>query len=288
MAAPGKGKASRPDAAEALQKLERPGVKWKVVGQVAAGIVVLWVVALMTVPWVSWWGVGVMGVVTAAALGFAVYAWLLTRRSAAIVDILKTATDAEGRKKALAELESRGKDDAMNALARAQLVAQESPGEAMSILEGIDLKKAPAVVQDEVRANLVLMYLVQNRVRDAREIVDDIRLDRQPQAKSKAMYAAVVAEAWARTGKGEDAKNLLETYDVNDPEFVDVRAVLLRAQAYTFVATKNRGLARKAVEQLSRVDPNMVLALAQRAGNPELAKMAKQLAPKQRVKRVMR
>jgi hypothetical protein len=287
VAATNKGAGSRPDPAEALGKLERPGIKWKVVLQVVAGAAILWVVALMTVPWIGYWGVGVVGVLTAALVGFGGYALRMTRRSAAIVDILRGATDPEGRRKALAQLEARGKGDAMGALARAQLVAQEDPGEAMRILEQVTLDKEPGVVQDEVRSNLALMYLAQNRVRDARDLVDDIRLDRQPQAKAKALYAAVKAETWARTGKGDDAKALLETYDALDPEFAEIRPVLLRAQVYTFTSTKNRGLARKAMTQLAQVDPNMVL-MFQKGGNPEISKMARQLAPKQRVKRVMR
>ncbi|MFW6051333.1 MAG: tetratricopeptide repeat protein [Myxococcota bacterium] len=289
MAPPKQDAAAAPsDPAAALGRMERPGIKWKVVVQVALGLAVLWVVAFMTVPWIGYWGVGVVGALTAAVLGFGLYAWRMTRRSAAIVDILKTATDPEGRQKALEALEAQGKNDAMSALARAQLVAQESPGEAMAILEGVDLDKAPAVVRDEVRANLALMYLVQNRVRDAREVVEEIRLDRQPQAKAKAMYAAVVSEAWARTGKPDEAKKLLETYDVDDPEFAEVRPILLRARVYTFVGTKNRGLARQAMQRLAALDPNMVMALAQKGGQPEVAKMARQLAPKQRMKRVMR
>ena len=42
----------------------------------------------------------------------------------------------------------------MTTIAQAQLVSQEDPGEAVRILEGIDIKKAPAMVQDDVRANL--------------------------------------------------------------------------------------------------------------------------------------
>jgi tetratricopeptide (TPR) repeat protein len=276
---------SRPDPAEALAKLERPGIRWKVILQVALGAAILWVVALMTVPWVGYWGVGVVGVLTALLVGFGGYALRMTRRSAAIVDILKSATDAEGRKKALAQLEARSKGDAMSALARAQLVAQEDPGEAMRILEQVKLDKEPGVVQDEVRSNLALMYLAQNRVRDARDVVEEIRLDRQPQAKAKALYAAVKAETWARTGKADEAKALLETYDVKDPEFAEVRPVLLRAQVYTYTATRNRGMARTALEMLAHIDPNMVL-MFQKAGNPEVSKMARQLAPKQRIKRM--
>lgn len=286
----------RPDPVEALDQLERPTIKWKVILQVVAVFALIWLAVGMTWQWTHWWGVGVAGVLTLVALGFGVYVWRLTRKSAAIVDILKGATDAEGRKQAIEQLEARkgaGKD-ALNALARSQLVAQDDPAEAMAILEGIDLDKAPAVVQDDVRANLALLYLLHGRVKDARPLADEIRLDRQPQPKAKAMYAAVVAETHARTGKAQDAKDLLEDYDPADPAYGEVAAVLLRARCYTYVATKNRGLAKTAMEQLAAVDGRMVQAFTQKGTPPELRKMAMQILgragalPKPKVRMKMR
>jgi len=216
--------------------------------------------------------------------------------SAAIVDILKGATDEEGRQAALEKLRAGGGkgSDAMRKLAEAQLVAREAPNEAISILESIDLKKAPAVVQDDVRANLALMYLMNNRTRDARELADEIRLDRQPQAKAKAMYAAVQAEAFARTGKSDDAMKIIDTYDAGDPEYGEVNGMLYRAQVYTYMAKKKRGLAKKAMQQLAMVDPNMVAAFAMKGTHPQLNKMAKQVLqasgamPRQKMKMVRR
>ena len=141
----------------------------------------------------------------------------------------------------------------------------------------IDLKKAPAMVQDDVRANLAMFYLMSGRAKDARALADEIRLDRQPQARAKAMYAAVVAESFARTGKADEARKLLETYDASDKEFGQVSGMLLRAQVYTFNATKKRGRARKAMEALLEVDPNMVAAFVQKGQRPELTRLAKQV-----------
>lgn len=285
----------RPDAAEALAQMERPTVRWKTIAVVAIIFVVLWGLVIGLVPFIGYVGVIVAGVVTAVAAGFGIYLWRLTRKSQGIVDILKTATDASGRKQALERLETSGKKgDAMNALARAQLLAQESPSEAIRTLEAIDLKKTPALVQNDVRANLALLYLMNNRAREARELADDIRLDQQGQPKGKALYAAVVAESFARTGKPDEAKALLETYDAADPAFGEVGAMLYRAQVYTYMATKNRGMAKKAMQQLAAIDPNMVAAFVMKAKNPALAKMAKQIiqssgvVPKQKMKMVRR
>ena len=292
-------KSKRPppkDPNQAIAELEQPTIKWKVVAQIAVGFAILWVVAIGLMQYgLGIWPPLVAGVLTLVAAGFGVYILRLTRRSRAIIDILKTATDEEGRKEALQKLEGSGKkDDAMRALARAQLLARESPQEAMEALEEIDLKKAPAVVQDDVRANLALLYLSHNRIRDARELADEIRLDRQPQAKAKALYAAVVAESFARTGKSEEAKKLLETYDPADPEFGEMSAMLYRAQVYTYTATKNRGMARTAMQRLAAIDPNMLGVFVVKGTNPALSQMARQLLgeagaiPKQKMRMRMR
>ena len=268
------------DIGEALDQIEQPKMNWKVLGLIGLALAVLWVIAGILQPNIGYVGFIVAGVLTLVALGFLTWVWRLTRKSADIAAILKGATDKESRLAALEQLRARqtpGGKDALNAIAQAQLIAQENQGEAIRILEAIDLAKAPAIVQDDVRANLAMFYLMTGRTRDARELADEIRLDRQPQAKAKAMYAAVVAEAFARTGKPEDARKLLETFDASDKEFGQVSGMLLRAQVYTYTATKKRGRAREAMEQLLEVDPNMVAAFVQKGQRPEIARLAKQV-----------
>ncbi|MEM8605669.1 MAG: tetratricopeptide repeat protein [Myxococcota bacterium] len=268
------------DPGAAMEQLEKPAMNWKVIGLIGLAIGVLWVIAGILQPSIGIAGFIVAGVLTAIALGFFAWVWRLTRKSADIAAILKGATDAEGRAAALEQLRARrapGGKDALNAIAQAQLVAQESPADAVKILEGIDLKKAPAMVHDDVRANLAMFYLMMGRAKDARELADEIRLDRQPQARAKAMYAAVVAEAFARTGKADEARALLETYDPADKEFAQVAGMLWRARVYTFMATKKRGRAKQAMEELLEVDPNMVAAFMQRGVRPELSRLAKQV-----------
>jgi tetratricopeptide (TPR) repeat protein len=256
---------------------EQARFNWKVIAQIVLGFAVLWVTAFMMVSRVGYWGVGVVAAITLAAVGFGLYVWRLSRKSRAIVDILQGATDELGRKAALEKLESADKNDALASLAKAQLIAKDSPGQAMAILEQVDLRKAPVIVQDDIRANLAFLYLAVGRIQDARQLADDIRLDRQPNAKAKAMYAAVVAESYARTGRAADAKKLLETFDAKDPAFGEVRAILLRAQVYTYLATKNRGLVRSAMTELSNIDPNMMGSFLQKGSSPELTKIAREV-----------
>jgi hypothetical protein len=281
------------DIAEAASQVEMPGIKWNVVGAVAAGFVVLWVTALMMMPAIGYWGVGAMGVLTVALMGLGIYVFRLTRKQREILDIMKAAQGEEGRREAIERLAGGSDKDAMKALARAQLLAQEDPAKALEALEAIDIAKAPTVVQDEVRSQRAMMYLFLNRVKEARPLVDEIKLERQPDAKVKAKYAAVIAEAFARTGKHDDAKKLLDEYKAEDaPQ--ELAPLLYRAQVYTYVATKNRGLAKKALDALIKLDPNMVAPFVQKTAKPDLQKLAIQalsdagLAPRPQMKMRMK
>jgi hypothetical protein len=287
-----KAPVSAVNPADAIAQIERPRFKWKAVLQIVAALAIVWVTSLILVPFAGYWAVGLAGLVTVVLMGFGIYVWRLTRRSQAVVDIMKGATDEAGRQRAIDKLAKDGSKDAMKALARAQLVAQSRPSEALEILEGIDLAKTQAVLQDDIRSQIALLYLRGNRVRDARAVADEIRLDRQPNAKAKAMYAAVIAETFARTGKVDEAKTLIETYSPDDPEYGEARALLLRAQIFTYHALKKRGLVKQSMAALARIEPGLLGGFIQKGNQPELMKAAKQvlassgMAPKPKMKRV--
>lgn len=283
------------DIAEAAAQVEMPRIKWKMIGTVAAIFLVLWITALMMMPTIGYWGVGVVGALTLAALGLAIYVLRLTRKQREILDIMRAAQGDSGRKDAIERLATGADKDALKALARAQLLAQEDPHKALAALEAIDIAKAPSVVQDEIRSQLAMMYLFMGRPKEARPLADEIKIERQPEAKSKAKYAATVAEAFARTGKHDDAKKLLDEYKADDPTWAaEVGPLLYRAQVYTYVATKNRGLAKKALDRLIAIDPNMVAPFVQKNVRPELQKLALSalqdagLAPRQQMKMRMK
>ncbi|MDB4986533.1 MAG: hypothetical protein JWN04_1711, partial [Myxococcaceae bacterium] len=263
------------DIAEAAALVETPRIKWKIVCTFLVGILVLWITALKIMPAIGYWGVGVVAVLTLTALGLAFYVWRLTNKQREILDIMRGAQGEGGRREAIERLGQDGGKDALKALARAQLIAQEDPQKAIEALEAIDIEKAPTMVQDEVRAQRAMMYLFMNRPKDARPLVDDIKYERQQDPKSKAKYVAAIAEAFARTGDPARAKKLLEEFKADDPQWVaEVGPLLYRAQVYTFMETKNRGLAKKALDQLIAVDPNMVAPFVQKNVKPELQKLA--------------
>ena len=295
MAKPKLAPPKKVDVAQAAAQVELPGIKWKVVGAILGAFAVLWITALMMTPAIGYWGVGVVAVLTAAAIGLALYVWRMTRKQREILDIMKGATGEAGRREAIDRLGLAGDKDALKALARAQLLAQEDPQKAIEALEAIDIDKAPSVVQDEVRAQRAMMYLFTNRAKDARPLADDMKLERQPEPKAKAKYAAVIAETLARTGNPEEAKKLLDEHKADDPRWVDeVGPLLYRAQVYTYSLTKNRGLAKKALDALVQIEPNMLSPFVQKNVKPELQKLAMQalsdagLAPRLQMKMRMK
>ncbi|MDB4975556.1 MAG: hypothetical protein JWN48_3897 [Myxococcaceae bacterium] len=275
MAKPKISPPKRVDIAEAAAQVETPRIKWKIVGTVVLGFLVLWVTALMMMPAIGYWGVGVVAALTLTALGLALYVWRMTVKQREILDIMRGAQDEGGRREAIERLGQGSDKDAMKAIARAQLLSQEDPQKGLEALEAIDIEKAPALVQDEIRAQRAMMYLFLNRPKEARPLADKINYERQQDTKSKAKYVATIAEAFARTGDHDRAKKLLEEFKADDPQWVnDVGPLLYRAQVYTFVATKNRGLAKKALDQLIAIDPNMVGPFVQKNVKPELQKLA--------------
>ena len=281
----------RVDPNEALNQVERPRANWRVIGLIAVGFGVLWLLAFMAMPMMGYVGIGIVGALTLAAIGFGLYIWNMTRRSSAIVDIMKGATDAQGRASALAALSAQSPEgkDAMNVLAQAQLLAQDDPQAAIAKLETIDIEKAPAILRNDIRAQLALMYLLTNKPKNAFELAREIRPEAQPQVKQKALYAAVRAESYARNGRPDEARTALEGLNEADPELAEVRPLLLRAQVYTFFGLKKRGLAAEAMERLVLVEPNIVMAMATK-GHPEMKQLAittlqrAGLVPKQRVR----
>lgn len=264
-------------SAEAMSQVQTPQIKWNVIAMIGAGVLVAWVTAFLLVPYVDYWGVGVVAVLTIALVGFGLYAWNFTRKQQQLVELLKGATDDAGRKAALEKLAASDKSDAMNAVARAQLLAREDPKAAIEVLEGIDVEKAPSLSRDEIRAVLAQLYLVTGRVKDARPLADRIQVEGAPVAKARAMYAAVVAETFARTGSPQEAKKILEANRAEDPEIADLAPLLYRAQVFAFFGTKNRGLARGAMMQLAARDPNMLGPFLVKGSTPEMQTMAREV-----------
>ena len=68
--------------------------------------------------------------------------------------------------------------------------------------------------------------------------------------------------------------------------------MLLRAQVFTFVTLKKRGLATRAMQGLVAIEPNLLGLFLQKGGPPEVAKLAREVlaesgaGPKVKIKRM--
>jgi hypothetical protein len=226
--------------------------------------------------------VGVAVVVTLAAGGLLLWVWNWVRKQKNVLDIIKEgAGTKEGRAAAIAKLDAQdaGGKDVISQLAKAQLVAQDDPDGALEILERIDIAKAPAPIQDEVRAMRAQLYLVKDRVRDARELADQITIANASEAASRGMLAAVVAEAWARTGKVKEAVDLLETIDPDHKDFERVRVPLLMARVFALFADGKKDRVRKDLRALMEDNFNYLGRFANPKAkvHPELQKLAREM-----------
>lgn len=209
----------------------------------------------------TWWSLVGAGVLTLAGAGGIWWLWRKTKKQAGLMQLLQQAqASPEAREAALAQLAAgEGKDDAVLAgLAKAQLQAQTDPDGAIETLSAIDLSKVPADAADQVRTFRVQLLLLKNRVREARDVADRIVITSGGPMQARAMTAAVVAEAYARTGAAEDALNTIAPFDPANPEIEQVQPLLLYARCFAMFGTGKKDSARKAMRQLMAIDPNLL------------------------------
>jgi hypothetical protein len=217
-------------------------------------------------------------VVTLLAGGLAVYILRQARRARGVASILGKADSAEGRQAALAELEtSFKKKDPAAIFARAQLELQEDPARALSTLEQIDLNKVMAPIADEARAQRALIHLTQGQVSQARQLVDGIDLKRHQEARSRAMMAAVVAEAWARSGQPKKGLETLNLFNPEDDEYEELRPQLYRAYAYAYAYTSDLKGVRRVLRRLLEQDVRLLGGFMMKRTHPLLQKEARKL-----------
>jgi len=217
-------------------------------------------------------------VVTLLAGGLLLYVLRQARRARGVASILGKADSVEGRQAALAELEtSYKKKDPAAIFARAQLELQEDPEQALQTLEQINLSKVMAPVADEARAQRAMIHLTMGQVNQARQLADGIELKRHQDARSRAMMAAVVAEAWARSGQAKKALETLNLFNPDDEEYEKLRPQLYRAYAYAYAHTNDIKGLRRALRRLLEQDVRLLGAFMMKRTHPLLQKEAKRL-----------
>jgi hypothetical protein len=281
------------EARDALEALARP--KGDALGQARRQLKTAAKVSLGVI--VAAWALGfgfssgldsVVPLIVAAVLTLAIgIAAFLVRRNLIkseemgallIGDEMSAADRAERLGKLEAKVE---KGDSAAILAKAQLQMQDDPKAALLTLEKIDLEKAQKLIALQVRAMRGTIHLQLHEVGKARELADQMDLSKAPDPKSRAGFAAVVAEAWARSGNPIEASELLDKYDEDDKDNSDVRLQLLRARAFTCAHRQNIQGMKKALKSLQEISPQLAaMFVGQKRVHPLLEQEAMRLLQK--------
>lgn len=221
----------------------------------------------------------IVGVLTLAMLILMFISFRMLAKQKKVVSLLQGSTASpEARKDALAKLaEGKDADSPTNIFARAQLQAQDDPEAALRLLDRIELSKYPPMMQDDVSILRVQLCLGTGRTQEARKSADLINLDNPQRAQMKAMSSAIIAEAWARTGKSKDALALLDgiEYPKENRDQIEVQARI--ARIFARFASNQRGAARNELNALANENPDYLgkFVMPQFKVHPELQKLAR-------------
>src|SRR5262249_10659882 len=147
------------------------------------------------------------------------------------------------------------KGDAAAIIAKAQLEMQESPKDALATLEKVDLEKAQKMIASQVRAMRAMIHLTIGDVSAARELAEQIDLQKAADLKMRANLAGVVAEAWARSGNPIEANQLLDKYDPTDKDFDEMKVQLYKARVFACVHQNDLKGMRRALKLLEEISP---------------------------------
>jgi hypothetical protein len=265
---------SRPDPNAA----PKPPVDLKKIGvRVGLLVAVVWAIAIAVRHWI---GFAVAGALTLVIAGAAFWLLRTMKKSEALGALLRGADTEEGRKSALAQLEGM-KGDSQALLARAQLEMQEDPKKALATLESADLGKMMVPMADQFRAMRAMIHLTLGETAEARALSDELDLGKQQDAKSRAMFATVASEAWARTGQGKKAVETLELFNPDDPEFAEMKTQMWRARAFAYAGANDMKGAGRALRKLAEMNPHLLgMFIGTKKIHPLLEREAKQIVMK--------
>jgi hypothetical protein len=230
-------------------------------------VAIAWVLAFVLTP--AWWPKAVVGALTLGLAGVIIWALRLANKNRRVAGIVRGAETAEGRKEAISQLEADAdKGDSAAIFAKAQLQMQEDPRAALATLEKVNLQKVMAPTADEARAQRAMIHLLLGETDAARGLVDGIDLSRHKDAKQKAMLAAIVGEAQARTGSAKKAVDLLETFDPEDDAFADLKPQLLRARAFAYAWANNTKQMKQVLRRLASMNPQYLAGFVTNKKHP--------------------
>lgn len=261
---------------EAMQAI--PGINKKVLAIIAVVTIAVWAFAISTGSLVL---LIIVGVLTAIVGGLLLWAFLMARKQRGLVSLLQGAVGSDaGRRDALATL-AEGKDagSPVKVFARAQLMAQDDPKAALALLDTIELKAYPAAMQDDVALLKTQLLLGMGRTQDARKAADTINLDNPSRKAQRPLAAAIVAEAWARTGKSKEAIALLDSIQLPTKDAAPIALQMRIARVFARFAGGQRSAAKTEMQALANDDLNHLgrFLMPQFRVHPELQQVARQV-----------
>jgi len=221
----------------------------------------------------------IVGVLTLAMLTLMFLSFRMLSKQKRVVSLLQGSTASpEARRDALAKLaEGKDADSPTSIFARSQLQAQDDPEAALRLLDRVELKAYPPMMQDDVSLLRCQLCLGTGRTQEARKSADLINLDNPSREQMKAMSSAIVAEAWARTGKSKDALAILDglVYPKENRDQIEVQARI--ARIFARFAANQRGAARNELNALANENPDYLgkFVMPQFKVHPELQKLAR-------------
>jgi hypothetical protein len=229
-------------------------------------VLVLWIGAIALNGWIP---KAVVGVITLALAALAIWGLRFARKSRAVAEIVRDAGTPEERKQALEKLGTDfKKDDTAAVFARAQLEMQEDPRAALKTLETLNLTKVMAPIADEARAQRAMIHLMLGETDEARDLADKVDMTRHKEPKTRATMAAVVGEAWARTGQAKKAVDLLQTFDPDDPIYTDLKPQLLRARAFAYAWANDIKQMKHTLKRLQGINAQFLMGFITKKKNP--------------------
>jgi hypothetical protein len=259
----------------------------KVAVRVGLVVAVIWIGAIAIRHWIAF---AVAGTLTVAIAGAGIWLWRYVKKSEALGALLRNADTDEGRKAALSQL-SGMKGDSQALLARAQLEMQDDPRKALATLESADLTKMMGPMADQFRATRAMIHLTLGETAPARALADELDLGKQQDAKTRAMFATVASEAWARSGQAKKAVETLELFNPEDPEYGEMKAQMWRARAFAYAGSNDMKGAGRALKKLADMNPHLLgMFIGNKKVHPLLEREAKQIvmrmgaAPKRMVR----
>jgi hypothetical protein len=260
-----------------------PGALTKMAWRAAIPIGVAWVIggiifSISQSSWAKWLSLGIPALLTLGIVGLLFWALKQAGKARSMAGILGGVQTAEDRQAAIERLEANYKaNDPAAIFAKAQLIMQEDPRQALVVLEQINLSKVTATVADEARAQRAMVHLMVGEVQPARDLADGIDLARHQDARTRAMMGSVVAESWSRSGQAKRAKDTLDLFNPEDAELEQIRPQLYRARAFVFAGVGDVKAMRRALRKLLEIDVRLLGGFMLKKTHPLLQREAKKL-----------